>query len=90
MKMLSEKIRAVALVILLSFGLGACSTGTDPGATNVEESDAKDKNPTEHNASASQPTATDTGSVQKMDDAYERTDGDKGARDKDNDGQVDK
>ena len=88
MKMISEKIRIFALVILFSFGLGACSTGTDSGATNVEESDAKDKNPTEHNASSSQPTATDSGTVEN--NAYERTDADKGARDRDNDGQVDK
>lgn len=31
-------------------GTAACSTGTSEGETNVEESDFKDKSPTEHNA----------------------------------------
>ncbi|AKQ44513.1 hypothetical protein TH63_00910 [Rufibacter radiotolerans] len=31
-------------------GTAACSTGTDKGEVNVEESDFKDKSPTEHNA----------------------------------------
>ena len=37
-----------ALAILLAFsltGLGACSTGTDSGDTNVEEGSSKNKNP---------------------------------------------
>ena len=87
MKILAEKIRTVALVLMLGFSLGACSTGTDSGATNVEESDAKDRNPNEHNVTSRQPTATDS---TKMDDAYERTDGDKNVHDRDNDGKADK
>ncbi|WP_157600676.1 hypothetical protein [Rufibacter sp. DG15C] len=33
----------------LSVGAMACSSGTSDGKTNVEESDFKDKSPTEHN-----------------------------------------
>ena len=91
MKILTEKIRPVALAICMSAALGftACSTGTGDGETNVEESDAKDKNPNEQNETSVQPQAT-SGDTTAMDDAYERTDGDKGVRDADNDGQADK
>ncbi|GGK60601.1 hypothetical protein ACD591_12230 [Rufibacter glacialis] len=34
----------------LLVGASACSTGTSEGNVNVEESDFKDKSPTEHNA----------------------------------------
>ena len=90
MKILSEKIRVVAFALVLGLSLGACSTGTDSGETNVEESDAKDKNPNEHNVSGNQPTSTDSSNMETLDNAYEKTDGDKGARDRDNDGMVDK
>ncbi|MGV3588495.1 MAG: hypothetical protein ACO1OF_15930 [Adhaeribacter sp.] len=90
MKIITEKIRVVAFVLVLGLSLGACSTGTDSGDTNVEESDAKDKNPNDHNVSGNQPTSTDTTNLESMDNAYERTDGDTGARDRDNDGVVDK
>ena len=89
MKIISENIRAWALVILVSTGLGmaACSTGTSEGETNVEESDFKDRNPNEHNPNDAQPQAsTDT---VDMDNAYEKTDGDKGVQDKDLDGTAD-
>jgi len=89
MKMLSEKIRLWALVILLSSGMGmtACSTGTSEGETNVEESDFKDRNPNEHNPNDTQPLpSTDT---TNMDNAYEQTDGDKGVHDRDNNGTAD-
>jgi len=89
MKILSEKIKVWALVILLSTGLGltACSTGTSEGETNVEEADAKDRNPNEHNPNTAQPqVSTDT---VDMDNAYEQTDGDKGVRDRDLDGTAD-
>ncbi len=90
MKNIPEKLRMATLVVFLSttMGISACSTGTGEGETNVEESDAKDRNPNEHNESGKQSqTATDT---VDMDDAYEKTDPDKGVRDQDNDGMVDK
>ncbi len=90
MKILTEKIRVVAFAVMLGLSLGACSTGTDSGEASVEESDAKDKNPNEHNVSGSQPTSTDSSNLEDMDNAYERTDPDKGAQDRDNDGTVDK
>ena len=89
MKILSEKIRVWALAVLVSAALGitACSTGTSEGETNVEESDAKDRNPNEHNPNNTTPQAsTDT---VDMDDAYEKTDGDKGVRDSDLNGTAD-
>jgi len=89
MKIISEKIKVWSLVILLSTGLGfsACSTGTSEGETNVEEADAKDRNPNEHNTNNAQPQAsTDT---VDMDEAYEKTDGDKGVHDRDLDGTAD-
>jgi len=89
MKTLSERIRFWALVILIGTGVGmtACSTGTSEGETNVEESDFKDRNPNEHNLNNTQPQAsTDT---VDMDDAYEKTDGDKGVHDRDNNGTAD-
>jgi len=89
MKILSERIRIWALVILISTGVGmtACSTGTSEGETNVEESDAKDRNPNEHNPNNTQPQpSTDT---TDMDNAYEQTDGDKGVHDRDNNGTAD-
>jgi hypothetical protein len=90
MKILTEKIRLVAMALMLGFTLGACSSGTDAGATNVEESDAKDKNPNDHNQTGNQPTSTDSSNLENYDDAYEKTMGDKGAHDRDNDGLVDK
>ena len=40
--------RAFSLIFAASVtGLAACSTGTKPGETNVEEGDVKDKNPAE-------------------------------------------
>jgi hypothetical protein len=87
MKILSKKIRVFTLVLLLGFGWGACSTGTDSGATNVEESDAKDKNPNDHNAQSNQqPVSHDS---TNLENAYEKTDPDKGVRDRDNDGLAD-
>ena len=90
MKIVSEKIRMVAFALVLGLSLGACSTGTDSGETNVEESDAKDKNPNEHNVSGKQPTSTDSSDLETLDNAYEKTDGDSDAHDRDNDGIVDK
>ncbi|GEO02538.1 hypothetical protein AAE02nite_02020 [Adhaeribacter aerolatus] len=90
MKILLKKIQIMAFALVLGCGVGACSTGTDSGETNVEESDAKDKNPNEHNVSGHQPTSTDSSNMETLDDAYEKTDADKGARDSDNDGMVDK
>ena len=44
--------RAFSLIFAASVaGLAACSTGTKPGDTNVEEGSAKDKNPAERDAS---------------------------------------
>jgi hypothetical protein len=38
--------RAFSLIFAASVaGLAACSTGTEPGETNVEEGDVKDKDP---------------------------------------------
>lgn len=90
MKILTEKIKVLALALILGFSLGACSTGTDSGETNVEESDAKDKNPTEHNRTGNQTTSIDSTNMETYDNAYEKTMGDKGAHDRDNDGMVDK
>lgn len=81
------KILGLSLFMSVALGIASCSTGTSDGATNVEESDAKDKNPNDHNDNGQ------TGQVAKdsaqMDDAYERTDGDKGVHDRDNDGRAD-
>lgn len=87
MEILTKKIRVAAFVVLLGLSLGACSTGTDSGETNVEESDAKDKNPNDHNVTSGQPTVSDS---TDMENAYEKTDGDKGVHDRDNDGMEDK
>lgn len=38
MKLIKEKASLLA-VVLLSAGMAACSTGTDPGETNTERSD---------------------------------------------------
>ncbi len=86
MKLLSEKIKIAAIICLfnLSLGTAGCSTGTGEGETNVEESDAKDNNPNEHNRTTSiQPVPQDSAEI---DDAYEKTDE---AHDRDNDGLAD-
>lgn len=90
MKILTKKIRAVGFILFMGTALSfsACSTGTGEGETNVEESDFKDKNPDEHNETSVQPQATSPDSTD-MDEAYERTEGDKGVRDADNDGTAD-
>ena len=53
MKKLLISLKNVSLALLLGgallVGTSACSTGTGDGQTNVEESDFKDKSPTEHN-----------------------------------------
>ncbi|WP_192823227.1 hypothetical protein [Rufibacter sp. LB8] len=41
---------ALLLGVALLTGTAACSTGTSEGDVNVEESDFKDKSPTENNA----------------------------------------
>jgi hypothetical protein len=43
----------------LLFGASACSTGTSEGEVNVEESDFKDKSPTENNASGTSDNTQD-------------------------------
>ncbi|MBC3541886.1 hypothetical protein ACFSC6_09440 [Rufibacter sediminis] len=43
----------------LLFGAAACSTGTSEGQVNVEESDFKDKSPTEHNATGTSDNSQD-------------------------------
>lgn len=90
MKILTEKIRVVAFALVLGLGLVACSTGTDSGDVSVEESDAKDKNPNDHNVTSHQPTSVDSANMESLDNAYEKTDAGNGARDRDNDGMVDK
>ncbi|GAB2529470.1 hypothetical protein [Rufibacter soli] len=54
MKKLLIRCNRLAFTLLLGValvaGASACSTGTDKGEVNVEESDFKDKSPTEHNA----------------------------------------
>ncbi|WP_026463150.1 hypothetical protein [Adhaeribacter aquaticus] len=91
MKILSEKIKTIGLAFLIgvSVSMGACSTGTSEGEVSVEESDAKDKDPTEHNVNGKSSAQISTDTVD-MDNAYERTDGDKGVHDRDNDGMADK
>lgn len=40
--MKSIKTTAVIMGLLMGIGMAACSTGTDPGETNVERSDIED------------------------------------------------
>ncbi|QHL88688.1 hypothetical protein GU926_15135 [Nibribacter ruber] len=61
----------------LMAGTVACSTGTGDGETNVEESDFKDKSPTEHNEDGMNDTKQDNrgeatpGAGTTPDSAYE-------------------
>ncbi|MFB9865295.1 hypothetical protein [Rufibacter immobilis] len=50
-RMISLKRLSWAMLLggALMVGTSACSTGTNEGETNVEESDFKDKSPTENN-----------------------------------------
>ena len=76
--------RAFSLIFAASItGLAACSTGTKPGDTNVEDNSAKDYDPTEHNEEGKNTNSTidthqdtinalmDTAKVKN--DAYERS-----------------
>jgi len=91
MKIISANFKTVAFAFLLSIGLGAtaCSNNTSEGKVSVEESDFKDKNPTEHNENANNTGMPSTDTTQQMGDAYEKVDGDKGVSDSDNDGKAD-
>ncbi|MGV3540938.1 MAG: hypothetical protein ACO1OQ_14075 [Rufibacter sp.] len=54
MKKVLIPVKRASMALLLGgallAGTSACSTGTGDGEVNVEESDFKDKSPTEHNA----------------------------------------
>ncbi|WP_205501665.1 hypothetical protein [Rufibacter psychrotolerans] len=65
----------------LILGTSACSTGTSEGEVNVEESDFKDKSPTEHNPQGLSDETQDNGgpaapgamtSDSAYDEVYER------------------
>lgn len=55
----------------LAAGTTACSTGTSDGDVNVEESDFKDKDPTEHNAPNTTNQPQPTTQEMKEDSTYE-------------------
>lgn len=95
MKKIRQNTHRLSLVFLLGAALNvaACNTGTKDGATNVEDSDAKGKSPEAANPPA-EGTSAVADSLQNSDDpggteTYEKVDPDNGARDADNDGQVD-
>lgn len=76
-----------------ALNLAACSTGTKDGDTNVENSDAKNKNPEAANM-RQEGTSAAADSIANSDNPdsskiYQKVDPDNGARDADNDGQVD-
>lgn len=88
-------INRLSLVFVLgtALSLSACSTGTKDGATNVEDGDAKDKNPEEQNSQQPENSAV-ADSIANSDDpdankTYQKVDPDNGTRDADNDGQAD-
>jgi hypothetical protein len=97
MKKIRQTINQFGLILLLgtTLSFSACSTGTKDGETNVEDSDAKDKNPENQNAQQAEPGAAAVNdSIANSDDpdankTYQKVDPDNGARDADNDGQVD-
>ncbi|MDQ4139854.1 MAG: hypothetical protein M3142_04960 [Bacteroidota bacterium] len=95
MKKILLTINRFSLVLLLgaALQLSACSTGTKEGETNVEDGGAKDKNPEELNTNEPENSAA-ADSMRNSDDpdankTYQKVDPDNGARDSDNDGQVD-
>ena len=64
--------RAFAVLLALSFtGLAACSTGTKPGDTNVEEGSSKDKNPAKRDEPGQNTSQTDA--RQDTSEAYKRS-----------------
>lgn len=97
MKKIVQYTRQLGLAILLgaAFQLAACSTGTGDGETNVERGSAKDKNPEAQNVpEGTEGSSTAADSAGNSDDpdankTYQKVDPDNGARDADNDGQVD-
>jgi hypothetical protein len=90
MKKINKPIRVLALAMLLLGGVGVsgCSTGTKDGEVSVEKSDAKDKDPTEHNenAEAQGQPSIDTSTMENMEKPYEETNN---ARDRDADRMAD-
>jgi len=65
--------RAFSLIFAASMGsLAACSTGTNPGDTNVEDGSAKDKNPDKRDQPG-QNTSNMDQTVQDTSRAYERS-----------------
>jgi hypothetical protein len=97
MKKIWQTINRIGLVLIFgtALSLSACSTGTKDGETNVEDSDAKDKNPENQNVQQAEPEAAAINdSIANSDDpdankTYQKVDPDNGARDADNDGKVD-
>lgn len=84
MKTINKQIRALALGVLLTGGLGlsSCSTGTKDGDVNVEQGGPKDKDPAEHNVKAQGQPSTDTSTMEHMEKHYEKAEK---ASDKDGD-----
>ena len=97
MKKIWQTINQFGLILVLgtTLSLSACSTGTKDGETNVENDDAKDKDPENQNMQQPEPGAAAVDdSVANSDDpdenkTYQKVDPDNGARDADNDGKVD-
>ena len=97
MKKIQHTLKRLGFILILGTALSfsACSTGTKDGDTNVEDSDAKDKNPENQNMQQPEPGAAAVNdSVANSDNpdankTYQKVDPDNGARDADNDGQVD-
>ncbi len=97
MKKIRHTINRLGFIFILGTALSfsACSTGTSDGETNVEDSDAKDKNPENQNAQQPEPEAAAIkDSIANSDNpdankTYQKVDPDNGARDADNDGKVD-
>ncbi len=95
MKKVLLTLNKISLILLLgaALNLSACSTGTKEGETNVEDGGAKDKNPEELSTNEPENSAA-ADSIRNSDDpdankTYQKVDPDNGARDADNDGQVD-
>ncbi|ALI99466.1 hypothetical protein [Rufibacter tibetensis] len=80
MKMNLTSLKRLSWSLLLGgaliSGITACSTGTSEGQVNVEESDFKDKSPTEHNAQGlsdeTQDPLNNTGSDSSNQAIYDR------------------
>ena len=95
MKKIRQNTHRLSLVLLLGAALSgaACSTGTKDGDTNVDNNAGKHDDPEEGNI-RQEGTSAAVDSLQNSDDpggteTYQKVDPDNGARDADNDGQVD-